>query len=135
MRGNKYQISLIVLGLLTTFLFSGFFFREIFPEYKKYQNLYVALEEFRSSYTGEPPPPFKFEVKQILLPQEGNGPARVDRCISCHLTVQYAHFSPTQIAVDINGEAIFDEQGEPVMEENPDYTLARVSLSRVLSRP
>jgi mono/diheme cytochrome c family protein len=119
-RGNLYQISLIFLGVLVTALFGAFFLRELFPEYKIYQNAYVELEEFRSTYTGEPSPPFEFGIKQILL-ERGVGQPIVDRCTSCHVAVQFAHFSPTKIAKDINGNIIYDTNGIPIKEPNEDY--------------
>ncbi len=127
MRGNKYQIALIVLGIISTLLFGVFFLREVFPEYKIYQDDYVALEEFRSTYTKQPPPAFKMGVKQIVLEREDKGPPVIDRCTSCHIAVQYSHFSPTKIARDINGQIIFDDQGLPVQVENEDYVWARLN--------
>lgn len=57
MRGTAYQIWLIILGVVITAMFSAFLYKELFPEYKTYQKDYIALEEFRSSYTGSPPHP------------------------------------------------------------------------------
>lgn len=121
MRGNKYQIALIGLGILSTILFGIFFLREVFPEYKIYQDDYIALEEFRSTYTGNPPPAFKVGVKQIVLEREDKGPPVIDRCTSCHVAVQFSHFSPTKISRDINGQIVYDDQGIPVQIPNEDY--------------
>ncbi len=126
MRGNWYQISLIFLAVVVTACFGGFLYRELFPEYKVYQNAYIALEEFRSSYTGQPPPPFDSKIKQIVLEKEDKGPPVIDRCTSCHVALQFSHFSPTQAAVDINGNPIYDQSGLPVQEPNPNYVWAKL---------
>ena len=47
MRGNKYQIALILLLVVTTILFGIFWFRELFPEYKIYQEAFQKIEVFR----------------------------------------------------------------------------------------
>jgi len=57
MRGDRYQVALIVLGTLATCLLGYFVYQELFPEYRIYQNDYIELEKFRSTYTGDPPPP------------------------------------------------------------------------------
>jgi mono/diheme cytochrome c family protein len=119
--GDRYQLALIVLGLIATAFLGMFLYRELFPEYLIYQKDFVALEEFRSSYTHEPPAPFKEGVKQIVLEPEDKGPPVIDRCISCHVAVQIEAFSPTRIARDINGNILFDAFGMPVKEPNPDY--------------
>ena len=121
MRGDWYQISLIALGVLVSAFFGVFLYREIAPEYKIYQKAYKELENFRSGYTNEPPPPFEFGVKQILIENETTGPAVVDRCISCHVALQFSHFSPTKIAHDVNGKIIRDKNGIPVQERNDLY--------------
>lgn len=127
MRVDKYQLSLIALGVITTALFGAFFYRELFPEYKIYQNDYVALEKFRSTYTGEPPPVFKEGIKQLVLEREDKGPPLVDRCISCHVALQFSHFSPTKIAKDINGQILYDEQGMPLQVPNEEYVWAKLN--------
>lgn len=120
MRGDWYQISLISLGVLVSIFFGVFLYREIAPEYKIFQKAYKELENFRSLYTKEPPPPFEFGVKQILIEKE-TGPAIVDRCISCHVALQFSHFSPTKLAHDVNGKIIKDKNGIPVQERNDLY--------------
>jgi len=85
MRSDKYQIVLILLGVVATLMFAAFFYRELFPEYRIYQDKYVELEEFRSTYSGEPPPAFSPGVKQIVFEREDKGPPQIDRCISCHV--------------------------------------------------
>lgn len=126
MRSERYQIALISLGLVVTALFGYFLYREIFPEYRIYQNDYIALEEFRSTYTGEAPPEFKEGVKQIVFEREDKGPARVDRCITCHVATQLPHFSPTQIAHDVNGNIRRSADGKPLQEPNPYYIWGRL---------
>lgn len=121
MQPNISQIVLICSGLLVTALFGAFLYREIFPEYAIYQNDYIALEEFRSAYTEQPPPPFKKEIKQIVIEREDKGPAFVDRCISCHVAVQIPYFSPTKIAKDINGNLVRDAKGIPLQVPNEEY--------------
>lgn len=116
-----YQSLLIVLGVITTLFLGVFFWREMAPEYRLYQDAYVALEEFRSTYTGEPPSPFSVGIKQILLPRKDKAPEVVDRCISCHLATKFEHFSPTMIAKDINGNSLYDANGVPIKVPNPNY--------------
>ena len=74
MRSDRYQLVLILLGFCRRGM-GIFFYRELFPEYKIYQNDYVALEKFRSTYTEEPPPPFKTESNKSFL----NGKIKVRR--------------------------------------------------------
>jgi hypothetical protein len=107
MRSDTYQVLLIISGMIVATLFGVFLYREIFPEYKIYQNDYLALEEFRSTYTHQPLPPFKGGIKQIVLEQEDRGPAVIDRCTSCHVALQIPYFSPTKIAHDLNGEILY----------------------------
>lgn len=126
MRTEKYQLFLILLGLVATCLFGAFFYREIFPEYRIYQDDYVALEQFRSGYTGEPAPDFKFGIKQIVLERDDKGPPTIDRCISCHVATDLSHFSPTKIARDINGNIAIDRNGFPIQVPNEDYVWGRL---------
>lgn len=126
MRGDWYQVSLISLGLILTAFFAVFFYRELAPEYKVYQKRYEELERFRTSYTHEPMPPFEFGVKQILLESQKNGPPIIDRCTSCHVALQFSHFSPTQIARDANGNIVQNKDGIPVQEPNPDYVWGKL---------
>lgn len=123
---DKYQIALIVSGLVAAAMFAVFLYREIFPEYKIYQKDYVALEEFRSTYTGEPPAPFQLGVKQIVIPREDNGPPTIDRCVSCHVALQISDYSPTKLARDINGNPELDAEGNPVLTTNENYVWARL---------
>ncbi len=110
-RGDLYQVSLIGLGIAATGLLGYFFYQEVFPEYKIYQKDYIALEEFRSTYTGEPPPAFQTGVKQIVLLREDKGPPVIDRCVSCHVALQFEHFSPTKIAYGKDGNPELDKEG------------------------
>lgn len=126
MRGDLYQIALIVLGVVATAFFGYFFYMEVFPEYKIYQNDYIALEEFRSNYTHEPPPEFKEGVKQIVFEREDKGPARIDRCISCHVAEQLPHFSPTKLEHDANGIIVRNAEGIPVQVTNEDYVWSKL---------
>lgn len=71
-----------------------FVYRELFPEYKIYQQGYVDLEHFRAAYSHGEPPPFSKGVKQILLSNNTGLSESVDRCISCHVAVDLPHFSP-----------------------------------------
>lgn len=121
MRSTRYQVSLIGLGIVSTIFMGIFFYRELFPEYKIYQEDYIELEKFRSTYTGEAPPNFKIGIKQIVIEREDKGPAVIDRCISCHVALQFPHFSPTKIAKDVNGKILYDANGVPIKEANPQY--------------
>jgi len=119
--GEKYQIALIVLGAIVAIMYAVFLYREVFPEYRLYQQTYVDLEKFRSSYTKEPPPPFEPGIKQIVIEREDKGPPVIDRCISCHVALQFSHFSPTKIAKDSDGKTILNDKGIPVQIPNEDY--------------
>ncbi|KAF3362591.1 Uncharacterized protein PHSC3_000830 [Chlamydiales bacterium STE3] len=121
MKASRVQTLLISSGVVASALLGIFFLREISPEYRIYQDDYIALENFRSTYTNEPPPPFKIGVKQVVLEKENKGPAEIDRCISCHVALQIEDFSPTKLAKDINGNTIYDALGFPKKEENPNY--------------
>jgi mono/diheme cytochrome c family protein len=121
MRSDTYQVLLILAGVIVATLFGAFLYREIFPEYRIYQKDYLALEEFRSTYTHQALPPFKGGIKQIVLEREDRGPAIVDRCTSCHVALQVPYFSPTKIAHDLNGNIVRDTQGHPVLEPNEEY--------------
>ncbi len=118
---DYYQIALIATAVLVTALFGVFLYREIYPQYKEFQKIYVELEEFRSTYTGTPPPPFSFGIKQIVIPDEDRGPAKIDRCISCHVALDFEHFSPTTLARDVNGNIIYDNDGIPEKVPNPNF--------------
>lgn len=121
MRGIRYQLTLIISSIVVTLLFAYFFYAEIFPEYRIYQDDYIALEDFRSSYTGEPPPPFESGVKQIVIHSDDGGPPVIDRCISCHVALKFEHFSPTKLAYDVNGNLILDADGVPKKVPNEQY--------------
>lgn len=126
MRSNFYQYLLIFAGILVTALLGVFWMRELFPEYRIYQDDYIALEQFRSTYTHESPPDFKPGVKQIVMEREDKGPAEVDRCISCHVALQFPHFSPTKLATDVNGNIQLDLEGRPILVPNEDYIWSRL---------
>ncbi len=120
-RGQFYQLSLIVLFIVATVLYGAFFMREVNPEYRQFQQTYETLEEFRSEITREPPAPFRRGVKQLVLVQEDNGPEVIDRCTTCHVALEFSHFSPTKIAEDVNGNVILDSEGIPVKVANENY--------------
>lgn len=116
-----FQYTLIILGLISTALLAIFFYRELYPEYRIYQQDFIALEKFRSSITHQPISPFKEGVKQIVIEREDKGPPVIDRCISCHVALQIEDFSPTRIARDLNGNIVYDPFGVPQQEPNPNY--------------
>ncbi|NGX61946.1 MAG: Cytochrome c6 [Chlamydiae bacterium] len=118
---DSYQFFLLLFSFIVLFGVGVFVYRELFPQYKTYQQTYIDLERFRSGYTGIKPPPFEKGIKQILIPKEGGGPDQVERCISCHVALDIPYFSPTRIALDVNQNPILDKKGKPVLEENPDY--------------
>lgn len=120
-RAFYYQIALILLGLIALAMFSAFLYRELFPEYRIYQNDYVAIEKFRSSYTHEPHPSFEKGIKQIVIEREDRGPPIIDRCVSCHVALQYSHFSPTKISRDPDGNIQKDAEGNPIQVPNEEY--------------
>lgn len=116
-----WQAILIFLGVIATALLSVFLLREIYPEYRIYQDAFVSIEDFRSSYTGQKPAPFRVGIKQIVIPSETNGPPVIDRCISCHVALEIPDYGPTKIAQDINGNIVVDEKGWPVQIPNDNY--------------
>lgn len=120
-RGERYQIALIFLGLIALGFFAVFLYRELFPEYRIYQNDYVELEKFRSTYTQESPAAFEFGVKQIVLLNDEKGPPIIDRCVSCHVALKDPHFSPTTLTYDSEGKILRDAEGIPVKIANKDY--------------
>lgn len=126
MQSNWYQYTLIITGVIATILFAIFWQRELFPEYKIYQDDYIALEEFRSTYTHEPPPPFQEGIKQIVFERKDRGPADVERCISCHVALDIPYFSPTKLDKDVNGNLVLDAEGVPIQVPNEDYIWKRL---------
>lgn len=120
-RGDIYQLLLTGLAVVALFMVGIFVYRELFPEYKEYQNTYVNLEEFRSSLSGEPVPPFKGGIKQIVMAKVDKGPEDIDRCVSCHVALKFEHFSDQKIAYDLNGNMITDEEGHPFLTDNEHY--------------
>lgn len=133
-RSQWYQ-TLLILSLLGVAALIGIFtYREMFPEYKIYQNAYLELEEFRSSYTGEPLPPFRGGVKQLVLARSDKGPETIDRCISCHVALDLEHFSPTVVSRDVNGNVQVDEKGRAVLVENPNYVWKKLDDKIALLR-
>lgn len=129
LRSNTSQMILIASGLLVTALFAGFLIKELFPEYKIYQDAYVELEKFRSEYSHQPPPEFKIGIKQIVKEAPDRGNPEIDRCISCHVALQYSHFSPTKIAKDINNNTIYNTDGTPLLVPNEDYVWAHLDAA------
>ena len=126
-RSEDYMQGILIgLAVAAALLFGVFFYREVFPEYRIYQDAYVELEQFRSTYTGESPPLFQYGVKQIVLLRADNGPETIDRCISCHVALKFDHFSPTLVAQDINGKMIVDENGIPQQVPNPNYIWSKL---------
>jgi mono/diheme cytochrome c family protein len=121
MREFRYQMSLIVLLIVSAGLFGYFIYREVFPEYKIYQNTYLALEEFRAEQNNTSPPPFRGGIKQIVIAKADKGPETIDRCTSCHVALQLEHFSPTKPSYDINGNLLVNAKGEAVLEKNENY--------------
>jgi mono/diheme cytochrome c family protein len=126
MRGELYQIVLISFGIIVAALFGAFLYREIYPEYKIYQEDYVELEKFRSSYSGEAPPAFTTGIKQIVIERKDKGPSQVERCVSCHVALEFEHFSPTKIAHDINGNMITGPDGFPTKITNEQYVWGKL---------
>lgn len=126
MRSTGYQYTLIATGVIATVLFAMFWQRELFPEYKIYQNDYVALEKFRTSYTHEPMPPFQEGIKQIVFERKDNGPPNVERCVSCHVALDIPYFSPTKLDHDINGNLVLDKNGRPIQIPNEEYVWKRL---------
>jgi mono/diheme cytochrome c family protein len=134
MLADRYQKALIVLAISVTFFLGIFVYREIFPEYKIYQNRYVEMEKFRSSYTGDPVPPFKGGVAQIVIAKADLGPEDIDRCVSCHVALKLTHFSPTKVATDVNGHVALDANGYPQMIPNNDYVWGKLDEKIALLR-
>jgi len=121
MGSNWYQYFLITAGIVATVLFGVFWYRELFPEYKIYQNDYIALEKFRSTYTNEPVPVFPEGIKQIVFERKDNGPPGIERCVSCHVALDIPYFSSTKLDRDVNGNLVLDKEGRPLQVPNEDY--------------
>ena len=66
MRSDFYQVVLIFLGVVVTALWV-FLYREFFPNIGFIKTIISHSKNFRSTYTGEPPPDFKQGVKQIVI--------------------------------------------------------------------
>ena len=104
-----------------SYCFGVFLYRELFPEYKIYQNDYIALENFRSTYTGEATRHFKKASSRSYSRAEDKGPPLIDRCITCHVALDIPYFSPTKLERDVNGNLVLDTEGRPVQVPNEDY--------------
>lgn len=126
MRTERYQIALIGLSIVVMGFLSVFIFRELFPEYKVYQNRYITLENWLAEQRGQTPPPFKKGIKQVVLYEEAGRAPRIDRCSSCHLALELPHFSPTRVSRDINGNIRRDKDGIALLEENPNYVWKKI---------
>ena len=107
-------------------LFGVFCYKELFPQYKHFQDKYVEVEAFRASYTGEEPVAFRGGIQQIVIPKEDLGPETIDRCTTCHVALKLQHFSSTKLARDINGAILYDERGLPRTEPNENYVWGRL---------
>lgn len=117
----NYQFFVPFFSLIVVLGVGSFVYKELFPDYKTYQTVYKDIEKIRASYTGEKPAPFSTGIKQILLPNENQGPEIIDRCISCHVAVDLPHFSPLRVAHDVNGNPVYDAEGKPLLEPNSEY--------------
>ncbi|MDR3625100.1 MAG: c-type cytochrome [Chlamydiales bacterium] len=126
MQRKRYQIVIVAMLVVVLILAGYFIYQEIFPEYKLYQDAYISLEEFRSTYSKEKSPLFKQGVKQVVIPAPSGCNDSVDRCVSCHIAVKLSYFSPTRIVYDINGEMVLDDLGVPVKVSNLDYVWLRL---------
>ncbi len=125
-REEAYQFSLLFFAFLVVFGIGVFVYKELFPDYKVYQETYKELEAIRGSIIHEEPPPYQVGIKQILIPTEGGGPELIDRCISCHVAMDLPHFSPLHVARDVNDQVVIDANGKPLLEPNPDYVWSQV---------
>lgn len=121
MYGRAFQYSLIILLLLVGAFLSLFFFRELYPEYRLYQNAFVALEQLRAQVTHTEPSLFHYGVKQIVLTHPNGAQESIDRCTSCHVALDVESYSPTRLVKDVNGAVIRDEHGIPKKEPNDTY--------------
>lgn len=121
MYGRAFQYVLIALLILVGGFFSIFFYRELFPEYRIYQNAYVELEQMRARATQTEPSAFAFGIKQIVLSQPSGGPETIDRCTSCHVALDVEAYSPTKLKRDLNGTIMRDENGVPIKTSNDMY--------------
>ena len=95
--------------------------RDHFRSSKIFQDDFIALEQFRSTYSGTPPAPFKVAVKQIVLPRSDKGPEVIDRCTSCHVALEIPQYSPTKVSYDLNGNVQVDAEGNPIKILNEEY--------------
>lgn len=120
-KGTTYQYVLIFLFVVSAGLFGIFTLRELFPEYRIYQNKYLELEHLRAKYTGSQVAPFKKGIKQVVLPASDKGPEAIDRCTSCHVALDLPHFSPFKVQTDFNGKVVRNTFGQPLMTPNKGY--------------
>jgi hypothetical protein len=116
-----YQILLVLFALVVIALLGFFAYREMHPEYKRYQSTYTEVERIRADEDGTPPPKFRSGIKQLLFQPGDVGPEQIDRCVSCHVATNLPAFSPTLIQRDINGEIVRNAEGVPLQTANPDY--------------
>jgi mono/diheme cytochrome c family protein len=121
MKQEYYQWALIGFSGIVMATLSFFVYKEVFPEYKLYQNRYVELEAYRAQQLKQPPAPFKKGIKQIVMPTTPTGPVEIDRCSSCHVAMDLPHFMPMRVSTDIKGQIRRDARGRPILEPNPDY--------------
>lgn len=116
-----YQFTLIFFAFVVAFGVGYFIYKELFPEYKSYQYAYIDIERMRAASIGDKPPPFETGIKQIVIPDNKQGPEVIDRCTSCHVAMDLPHFSPVRVKIDVNDNPVIGADGKPLLEPNPDY--------------
>lgn len=126
MKQEQYQWALIGFSSVVVVALSIFVYRELFPEYKLYQNRYIELEQWKAKQTQQPVAPFKSGIKQVVMQKTPTGPVEIDRCNSCHVAMDLPHFMPMRVSTDINGEVRRDARGRPLLEPNPDFIWRQV---------
>src|SRR3990170_4997397 len=88
---RKFYPWFTALGLVVGGLVIGAFYKDQFREWKDWQQAYIKQELARAATDTqrEAAGRIPIEIKQIVLPELG----RVDRCITCHLTVEDPSYS------------------------------------------
>src|ERR1035438_6103937 len=83
---RKFYPWFTVLGLLVSGLVVAAYYKDQFREWKTWQREYIKDELARASIPTQKAAAARIqvEVRQIILPELN----RVDRCTSCHVTVE-----------------------------------------------
>ncbi len=92
---RKFYPWFTALGLLVSGLVIAAFYKDQLREWKTWQREYIKDEVARAATPGQRADAerLRVEVRQIVLPELN----RVDRCTSCHLTVEDPSYGPSHL--------------------------------------